>query len=310
MSGFVAHPDPRLLYTVDMDAVRDPEEELNFTANSLGCRGPEPAKPGPGGRRLLVLGGSNVWGANVTDAQAWPARLQVKLSGRTGGPVAVLNCGVSGYNAIQMCANLERVAPRAKPDLIVFAPSNLGPRMFYPEGPRMASYFEKDPTLWWDFIPPRHLGDAASRGRQVRTWLLGHLALYRLGLATLLARELNSSPLRPGGAPRDAPHYLPFAAPHYVETVRRCLTRARELAPVVIFIVPGVQEAFSSYTRGLNLPTLRLAGEQLPAAQRNLHPPAHVLDWTADRLADWLVREGHLQGRTGPARVNPAACPR
>lgn len=306
MTAHVASPDPRLLYVPDSNYVPDDDlvpdddpagtssrEASDIEINSLGCRGREPGAPGPGRRRVLVLGGSNVWGANVDNHETWPARLQERLSTRAA-PVDVLNCGVSGYNAIQMCANMERTLARARPHLIVFAFSNIGPRMFFPDGPELEAYFDKDPTLWWDFIPPALLDGESGEGREVRTWLLGRSAIYRLWLSTLRNQQISRTQGHQRARAPDMPHFLPFNEPHYVSATQRCLRRAKTLAAVAVVIVPGVHDDFGPYQDGIRIPTLTLRGESLPADHRRLHPPAYVLDWTAKQVASWIGKQGLL----------------
>ena len=288
LQAHVPSADPRLLYALEPD---DPDMSGGkdiFRINSLGCRGLEPNLSDPKRARVLVLGGSNVWGANgITDSQTWPAQLKAILRQKTGAPLEVLNCGVSGYNALQMCATLERLAPRLKPDLIVFAYSNIGPRLFLEGTADPASYFERDPSLWWEILSV-DLEQAGEDAVPLDTRLLGLSALYRFAR---LAHRIAAWEDMPGTF-----HLNQYRSAHYISTARRCLKAARQKAKVAVFIVPGSPAGFSEYTQGLDIPVLKLDRAGLPQAYLDIHPPAHVLEWTAYKLAYWLLEQGLIKG--------------
>lgn len=76
---------------------------LTYTNNSLGLRGAEVAREKPAGTlRVVVVGGSTVYGALVDDAETLPAHLEDVLRQRLppGQRVEVLNAGVPGYYAL------------------------------------------------------------------------------------------------------------------------------------------------------------------------------------------------------------------
>lgn len=67
------------------------------------------------GAPILAVGDSFTFGAEVDDAQTWPAQLQ-KITGRR-----VLNAGVSGYGFDQIVLRAEALVPLYKPEAIVVA---------------------------------------------------------------------------------------------------------------------------------------------------------------------------------------------
>ena len=74
----------------------------HYTNNALGLRGPDisRAKP-PGVRRVVLLGGSTVYGALVDDSETISVQLEALLRDRLGPNIQVINAGVPGYVALQ-----------------------------------------------------------------------------------------------------------------------------------------------------------------------------------------------------------------
>jgi lysophospholipase L1-like esterase len=94
----------------------------HYTINSLGLRGPEitPDKP-TGMRRVVVIGGSTVYGAFDDDADTLSQQLENLLRDRLGPTVQVINGGVPGYVALRevalACADLFDLQPDVVVDL-------------------------------------------------------------------------------------------------------------------------------------------------------------------------------------------------
>jgi lysophospholipase L1-like esterase len=94
-------------------------ETRNYTNNSQGFRGPEIAANKPSGRvRVIVVGGSTVYGALDDDADTLSVQLAGLLQARLGPNVEVINAGVPGYYALS-----EAIATRR--DLLALAPDVL-----------------------------------------------------------------------------------------------------------------------------------------------------------------------------------------
>ena len=92
------------------------------THNSAGYRGELVDIPKPEGvYRVLCLGGSSTHGTTPnTDADTWPARLQVHLNEQAQGKrVEVLNFGVFGYSTFESLINLALRGIDYQPDLVL-----------------------------------------------------------------------------------------------------------------------------------------------------------------------------------------------
>ena len=89
--------------------------------NELGLRGPayEVLRAAP--RRALAVGDSFTMGLGVEADEAWPIRLESRLSDAGGEAWRFANAGVPGYSTRQMRETAEWLVPLLEPDLVVAA---------------------------------------------------------------------------------------------------------------------------------------------------------------------------------------------
>lgn len=248
------------------------------TVGARGERGAFPAARRSGSTRIAVVGGSTVYGAEVSDEQALPARLQAALRAR-GVDADVANLGVSAWVTRQM-ADRARQALAWDLDLVLLVHTNEGPRPFllpeYLDDADFSPWFQAEPERWGEHIPgplPANLHQAA----------LQHLAGYRLVAARLRGE---------GDALR------PLAAARAREAVLRLDAEAASAdVPVLYLLWPEGWDG-----RPEDLP-LELPPERVvdldPLVQddalRVEHPPPDGLAWYGERLADWLVEAGWVR---------------
>lgn len=88
--------------------------EIDFETNSLGLRDVELDEVGANTIRVLAVGDSFTQGHGVEAGEAWPKRVQARLSG-----VQVVNAGVSGYGLAQMRKTAELLVERVRPHAIL-----------------------------------------------------------------------------------------------------------------------------------------------------------------------------------------------
>ncbi len=100
----------------------DHQKRSGLSVAALNLRGASPTLAKARDKfRILVLGGSNVWGEGIADAaDTFCARLETHLN-EAFAPQAfeVLNGGVPGYNSFQTMVLFTRWAYRFEPDLLV-----------------------------------------------------------------------------------------------------------------------------------------------------------------------------------------------
>jgi hypothetical protein len=259
--------------------------------NSLGYRGaPRQAAKPPGVYRIVVLGGSNVYGISLADDYTWPAFLERELNRRFNGTFEVWNGGVPAYVGCQMARVGQEALAKYAPDLFVLGLSNLGAPAFLPGIPPR-TMFRRLPELWRGLFYGDYPG---TPGRPaVRYWLLAHSATYRL-------YELG---------------LMTYAGDRWSSNVRfewRNVARLRDLADaarqrgvkVCYFVYPGERvELFRAYYRDSDVPVMTYPRQELPLEYLDIHPPAHAADWYAGPLAAFLADQGLL----GPVTMRPPA---
>jgi len=124
------------------------------STNGLGLRGPERTASKPDGVfRIVCIGGSNTYGASVTDGAPWPDALERSLLARGVEGVEVWNSGVSAWVTTQKVIRAEQALAEWEPDLLLFQLFNTGPRHIigsdYEEIP-WRPQFDREPSLWAD----------------------------------------------------------------------------------------------------------------------------------------------------------------
>jgi lysophospholipase L1-like esterase len=93
---------------------------VRYTNNSLGLRGPEITLDKPAGmRRIVIVGGSTVYGALTDDASTISQQLEEVLRQQLGPNVQVINGGVSGYDSLQEVALTCSRLLDLQPDVVV-----------------------------------------------------------------------------------------------------------------------------------------------------------------------------------------------
>jgi hypothetical protein len=208
-----ASDDAELMYELRPGAAEEPVRGLKFTVDEHGFRAsPHRREKAPGVFRVFCFGGSNTFGASVTDHETYPAFLEKELSARLSRPVEVWNAGVAAYELRQNVRSAERVALEFEPDLLIFEHHNRFRRPFLLGAP-VGPLFKRDPTLYRENLP-------------FLPFAGGELRLMNWALWRALVFALNR-----GGAPPNH-HHDPDA--EHMARFREFLARHPEL-PVLAF---------------------------------------------------------------------------
>jgi hypothetical protein len=277
--------DARLLYELKPGASGSFTAEYGeyfVSINKLGFRGKEhPARKPPGVFRIFCVGGSNVYGAELSDMETWPAKLERNLEIAHPGRYEVWNLGVCGYNPLQMAVIAQKALDKYQPDLILFSLSNWGARYFLTSTPNIKEFFDRDPSLWLDVLstpePDPPSLEALKLAMMRLSALYRTVEIYRFGL-----RNSASPP--------------PTAAfPHHVAAAREFLTQAKRRTRVGIFFCPAVANIrpFKPIYQGLDIPMYRFVALGKAPPYLKIHPPAFVMEVYAKNLEEWL-RQAHL----------------
>ncbi len=285
-------PDPRVVLRLkpgsqghDADRRGRP---FTINVNSLGFRGEERTAVRPEGVfRIIVVGGSNVYGGSIADHETWPYKLEERLNAESPGKYEVWNGGVASYNSLQMAAVAEKYIEKYAPNMLIFAPSNPTPRFFLHGTPDILSYFRRDLTLWEEILPPVHPGRGWGDRlpRWLRLGLLGYSSLARVLLMENYVRESIPELMNHKCAPA-------CTYPHYIQASRGFLRSASKKTKVVVFIAPFVipmsGDCFEAHYEGLGLPVFVLDSEGKPDQYRLSHPPVGVMKWYASNLDNFM----------------------
>jgi GDSL-like Lipase/Acylhydrolase family len=92
------------------DLVVHKRAERSAGLNRYGYRGPVVGRKQPGELRVVMLGGSTVFGYGVAWNESIPAYLEPKLQARLSRPVSVVNLGFNNEGAFAFLPNLEDFA--------------------------------------------------------------------------------------------------------------------------------------------------------------------------------------------------------
>jgi lysophospholipase L1-like esterase len=91
-----------------------------YTNNSLGLRGPEITVEKPAGMmRVVVVGGSTVYGALDDDSETLSVQLEALLRQQLGGDIQVINGGAPGYDSLRELVLTRSQLLDLQPDVVV-----------------------------------------------------------------------------------------------------------------------------------------------------------------------------------------------
>jgi len=213
----------------------NPIEAPGYTINEAGFRGPLPGPPRESEFRVLLLGGSTVYGWLVADGKTIPAYLEQELRAlRPELDVTVINLGIEGFRFQQELELLEHVADELQPDLVVFYHLGNDALVALQRGAQVDGPSESDGIydLVAEYDKP---GLLAAMARGIKRSGVGSLGLWlRLRIKAEGDPEELSRPLPSElEAKRDA-----FAA-KYVELLEQAeQTSARLGVPYAVFLQP------------------------------------------------------------------------
>jgi lysophospholipase L1-like esterase len=154
---FLLPPLRRMQVHVGRDVPGLAKRETLVTINALGLRGDELDLEQHDAFRIVTLGGSVTECMVLSDADAWPRRLQGELAQRTGKPVWVGNAGRSGQTTLDYIAHAQVLLPAFAPDMVVIMPGGNDLQAFVEN-----RYFPLD--LEQPALLARYMGGTYARG--------------------------------------------------------------------------------------------------------------------------------------------------
>lgn len=144
----------------------------------------QPDAPTPGARRIVFVGDSVTYGWKVPERDAWPTQvtswLNTQSLGLGQGPIEARNFAMTGFDAAQVAAVVEQVAPW-EPDLVVWGTytNDMAPTRLLYRRDGLASYIDPEVPAEIRVLP----GDLDQ-------WLQRRSAAWRRLLGARYSRRL------------------------------------------------------------------------------------------------------------------------
>ncbi len=294
--------DVELLYELRPDTDWTRPDGRRVLINSLGFRDTERHRPRrPDVPRILCLGGSNTYGADVGQKQTWPAALERRLIEETGREHEVWNLGVSGYELRQKLHVARRALTEFDPDVLILQIFNTGPRYML-QGDRPARWLRQDPrflTEWHQLAEPpaapRWLLRWSSIPRLL--WLAGVRRLVSTGTgndgdAVLRSWQAGLEDLRSfrDALPPDV-RLITFVTPAGYQEYSKCPPGGQVPASPAAFELCDTHTKARQMLRATGVDLLDLTTEDVPnlGGIRDAHPGPAVYRFYARRLAQELI---------------------
>ncbi len=279
------------------------------TNNSLGFRSPEWSQKKPSGVfRIFVFGGSNAYGASVSDEQTFPARLQRLLDREAPGKFQVWNGGITAAVLSQAVTYARYAAESLSPDLVLIQDFyNAGRRPFlHGQGePPLELFFTGNPELYAENIPL--LISVPGFVRAVHEALVMRVAVYRFLLVLLNNRVVSLDfphQVSEGRSCQGSPELCGRIERAYSEYGQRVSDRElgrfrKDYPSLPVLLFDPVKGNFCGpgphSSRGVPAFSLCPAGK--PDEYRAIHPPSYVYEFYAEEILRHLKKQGLLSIR-------------
>jgi hypothetical protein len=281
--------------------------DVNINAHGFRGRGFEPTKKA-GVFRIVIFGGSNTFGASVSDEDTYPVQMQKIFDEEYPGKVEVWNAGICAYVMSQDVAYAETVTKKFDPDLLILQDTNLGRRAFLynvtiKELQELFSknnelFIENIPLLWQQDVPAteKMLFFLVSTTSKMHRSLVSVSALYRtfcVSLYTCLGVSTNT-PVDP-----ITDKYSRFWN-HMGQLIRirelNLFTERHKDKKIILFFITDFAHQIGQLGIEMrdNMVDFVLNAKDKSPEYQETHPPSYVYAWYARELCDFLVQKGYI----------------
>lgn len=299
--------DPRALFSLKPSVSssyhhKREDRRLTFTHNSLGYRGKEAREAkAPGVFRIIGVGASNIYGAEVSDDETMPAYLERLLNKRFHGKFEVWNQGVQSHSLQQACARVERLIKVHTPDLLLVQLAHSMRRSFLAGHPT-GHYFDEDPTLYRE-----HLRYIPMAGGRWSLPLVQRWALYGTVVAVLnyWDRMPSNNQHYPRADSINNEAFLDF----FDQNHRRTRIVFLPNLPSFGYVMSSRQRKRFAAVPTIDVVDRALLQDSLRPEFFETHPPPHVYEANAHVVARELIRHypRQFQPRGGAFTVPPVS---
>jgi lysophospholipase L1-like esterase len=225
----------------------------DIRTDDLGCR-LGPAAP-DNARTILFLGDSMIFGLGLPDDSSIPALLQKDLNQlQPENPCKVINSGVIGYDFQQYLYQLKRIAPIAKPSLVVVG---ICYNDLLPNEDPYGNVLADRPGVDKNALKRSHAVANCTTPMNCVEAFIKNSALYRVWRQSELMEKLHPHPT-PAAPAIKAEEYT--RAPHLVDEF---IQTAQELGVPLAFVYFPEYETLGTPGRIVYLELLQKAGQQV-----------------------------------------------
>ncbi len=268
--------------------------------NSLGFRDKERNKTKPKGIfRIVILGGSNTYGATVGDEDTYPAIMQKLLDEQFPGKFEVWNGGISAYVMSQKVAYAEYIIKEFNPDLLIFQVHNDGRRAFLYDG-KFIGLFKKNKELYLENIP--FLFSNNPTLLKIHYCLVSHSRVYRFIIININNKIIKDLKL---DFIKEYKQKYPYDKiirkySEYGDIINRrnfdnFINNHQDIK--IIIFDPILQRYCDSERKEEyeNIEYFSLCYQDKPKEYKELHPPSYVYEWYAQELVNMLINKSYIK---------------
>lgn len=265
----------------------------SININSLGFRDKERSRfKEDGVFRIVILGGSNTFGATVGDEDTYPALLQKLFDERySGKKVEVWNAGLSAYMLSQKIAYAEYIIKNFDPDILIFQHQNNSRRAFHINSSvkDLKGLFEKNKELYKENLPPVFFS-ACPLLVNWHYFLVLHSKMYRIFYTGVYAFIKIYKP-------EEMKIHYNYAQVITKRAFEAFASKHKNIKMIMFTPVQGLDEtllAYIKFNRYQNVDGFSLDIKNKPEEYSEVHPPSYVYEWYAEELYSFLIRNGYM----------------
>jgi hypothetical protein len=286
-------PESSLRSVKDLHPNETKYRELKLSVNSTGFRNRNfPLQKKDGVYRIVFFGGSNTFGAAVSDGDTYPEQLQKLFDKKYPGKVEVWNAGTCAYVMSQNIAYAEDVLQKYSPDMIVFQDTNVGRRafLFGESTADIKRQLERNKELYPENLPLVRQ-TASSKLYEIHYALVSNSACYRV-LCVAVYKMMGVFTQDPTNPISDNKSYFWYYYGQMVnERSLNQFTQRHPEIPVALFYIDDDTYASNNLrvTMRENMRIFVLDATGKPSEYFDIHPPSYVYEWYARELLNFLT---------------------
>ncbi len=270
--------------------------------NSLGFRDKERNKTKPEGIfRIVILGGSNTYGALVSDNDTYPAIMQKILDDNFPNKFEVWNAGLSAYVMSQKVAYADYIIEEFNPDLLIFQVGNTGRRAFL-ENKDFTRLFKKNKELYLENIPFLFYNFSNNSSlMKIHYSFVSNSRFYGFIITMFNSRiigDINPSDEK-GSEIKSNYTKIKNKYDYYGDIVNRrdfnnFLNNHNNLSIIIFDPNAKLYCNPENYREYEEIGYFSLCSENIFKEYREIHPPSYVYEWYAEELVKMLQDEGYI----------------